>query len=113
MVAFILNRLPLSINLISMCLARLRLSCRLNALSRTVPSFQGRESVTIIYAQMDNRLPWNVFFYISVLCAYSMPFQLEGLNAFVEPETLDDTNQYYCEKCDKKCDAKKGLKFTK
>uniref|UniRef100_H2XR85 Ubiquitin carboxyl-terminal hydrolase 47 n=1 Tax=Ciona intestinalis TaxID=7719 RepID=H2XR85_CIOIN len=38
---------------------------------------------------------------------------IEGLNAFVEPETLDESNQYYCEKCDKKCDAKKGLKFTK
>lgn len=38
---------------------------------------------------------------------------IEGLNAFVEPETLADTNQYFCEKCSKKCDAKKGLKFTK
>uniref|UniRef100_H2YIV6 Ubiquitin carboxyl-terminal hydrolase 47 n=1 Tax=Ciona savignyi TaxID=51511 RepID=H2YIV6_CIOSA len=38
---------------------------------------------------------------------------MEGLNAFVEPETLDESNQYYCEKCAKKCDAKKGLKFIK
>nr|CAB3267563.1 ubiquitin carboxyl-terminal hydrolase 47-like [Phallusia mammillata] len=36
---------------------------------------------------------------------------MEGLNAFVEPETLDESNQYFCEKCAKKCDAKKGLKF--
>lgn len=37
----------------------------------------------------------------------------EGLKAFVQPETLDGNNQYYCEKCDKKCDAHKGLKFKK
>lgn len=37
----------------------------------------------------------------------------EALRAFVQPETLDGSNQYHCEKCDKKCDAHKGLKFTK
>lgn len=37
----------------------------------------------------------------------------EALRAFVEPETLDGTNQYFCEKCNKKCDAHKGLKFSK
>lgn len=37
----------------------------------------------------------------------------EALKAFVQPETLDDNNQYFCEKCDKKCDAHKGLKFKK
>lgn len=37
----------------------------------------------------------------------------EALRAFVQPETLDGTNQYFCEKCNKKCDAHKGLKFTK
>ncbi|XP_052243350.1 ubiquitin carboxyl-terminal hydrolase 47-like isoform X4 [Dreissena polymorpha] len=35
----------------------------------------------------------------------------ESLNAFVQPETLDGRDQYFCEKCNKKCDAHKGLKF--
>ncbi|XP_022105952.1 ubiquitin carboxyl-terminal hydrolase 47-like isoform X2 [Acanthaster planci] len=35
----------------------------------------------------------------------------EALQAFVMPETLKDTNQYFCEHCNKKCDAHKGLKF--
>ncbi|XP_011315103.1 ubiquitin carboxyl-terminal hydrolase 47 [Fopius arisanus] len=37
----------------------------------------------------------------------------EALRAFVQPETLDGTNQYFCETCNKKCDAHKGLKFSK
>lgn len=37
----------------------------------------------------------------------------EALKAFVQPETLDGNNQYFCEKCNKKCDAHKGLKFKK
>lgn len=37
----------------------------------------------------------------------------EALRAFVQPETLDGNNQYHCEKCEKKCNAHKGLKFTK
>lgn len=37
----------------------------------------------------------------------------EALRAFVQPETLDGNNQYFCEKCNKKCDAHKGLKFIK
>ncbi|XP_063698323.1 ubiquitin carboxyl-terminal hydrolase 47-like [Culicoides brevitarsis] len=37
----------------------------------------------------------------------------EALRAFVQPETLDGNNQYHCETCNKKCDAHKGLKFTK
>lgn len=37
----------------------------------------------------------------------------EALRAFVEPETLNGNNQYFCEKCNRKCDAHKGLKFTK
>lgn len=37
----------------------------------------------------------------------------EALRAFVQPETLDGINQYHCEKCNKKCDAHKGLKFKK
>ncbi|KAL3275293.1 hypothetical protein HHI36_020060 [Cryptolaemus montrouzieri] len=37
----------------------------------------------------------------------------EALRAFVQPEILDGNNQYHCEKCNKKCNAHKGLKFTK
>ncbi|KAK0085214.1 hypothetical protein PV325_005589 [Microctonus aethiopoides] len=37
----------------------------------------------------------------------------EAMRAFVQPETLDGVNQYFCETCNKKCDAHKGLKFTK
>ncbi|XP_059471100.1 ubiquitin carboxyl-terminal hydrolase 47-like isoform X2 [Neocloeon triangulifer] len=37
----------------------------------------------------------------------------DALNGFIEPETLDGNNQYACENCNKKCDAKKGLKFVK
>ncbi|ESP03988.1 hypothetical protein LOTGIDRAFT_156592, partial [Lottia gigantea] len=35
----------------------------------------------------------------------------EAMNAFVQPETLEGSNQYFCEKCNKKCNAHKGLKF--
>lgn len=35
----------------------------------------------------------------------------EALRAFVQPEVLDESNQYSCERCNKKCDAHKGLKF--
>uniref|UniRef100_A0A8C8FUH3 Ubiquitin carboxyl-terminal hydrolase 47 n=1 Tax=Oncorhynchus tshawytscha TaxID=74940 RepID=A0A8C8FUH3_ONCTS len=35
----------------------------------------------------------------------------EALQAFVQPETLDGANQYFCERCKKKCDARKGLRF--
>uniref|UniRef100_A0A4W3H424 Ubiquitin carboxyl-terminal hydrolase 47 n=1 Tax=Callorhinchus milii TaxID=7868 RepID=A0A4W3H424_CALMI len=35
----------------------------------------------------------------------------EALQAFIQPETLDGPNQYLCERCKKKCDARKGLKF--
>ncbi|XP_075229694.1 ubiquitin carboxyl-terminal hydrolase 47-like [Lycorma delicatula] len=37
----------------------------------------------------------------------------EALRAFVQPETLEENNQYHCDQCAKKCDAHKGLKFTK
>uniref|UniRef100_UPI003AAC7821 ubiquitin carboxyl-terminal hydrolase 47 isoform X6 n=1 Tax=Centroberyx gerrardi TaxID=166262 RepID=UPI003AAC7821 len=37
--------------------------------------------------------------------------QEEALQAFVQPETLDGPNQYFCERCKKKCDARKGLRF--
>uniref|UniRef100_H3AQ70 Ubiquitin carboxyl-terminal hydrolase 47 n=1 Tax=Latimeria chalumnae TaxID=7897 RepID=H3AQ70_LATCH len=35
----------------------------------------------------------------------------EALQAFVQPEILDGPNQYFCERCKKKCDARKGLRF--
>ncbi|KAE8606169.1 hypothetical protein XENTR_v10010623 [Xenopus tropicalis] len=35
----------------------------------------------------------------------------EALQAFIQPETLDGPNQYFCERCKRKCDARKGLKF--
>lgn len=37
----------------------------------------------------------------------------DALRAFVQPEILEDNNQYHCETCNKKCNAHKGLKFTK
>ncbi|XP_055533774.1 ubiquitin carboxyl-terminal hydrolase 47 isoform X2 [Wyeomyia smithii] len=37
----------------------------------------------------------------------------DAMRAFVQPEILDGNNQYHCETCNKKCDAHKGLKFTK
>lgn len=36
----------------------------------------------------------------------------EAMRAFIQPETLDGNNQYFCETCNKKCDAHKGLKFS-
>ncbi|XP_059615711.1 ubiquitin carboxyl-terminal hydrolase 47 isoform X2 [Phlebotomus argentipes] len=36
----------------------------------------------------------------------------EALRAFVQPETLEEGNQYSCETCNKKCNAHKGLKFS-
>ncbi|XP_029642939.1 ubiquitin carboxyl-terminal hydrolase 47 isoform X1 [Octopus sinensis] len=36
----------------------------------------------------------------------------DALAAFVQPETLAGSNQYFCEKCGRKCDAHKGLKFV-
>lgn len=37
----------------------------------------------------------------------------EALKGFTQPETLDGNNQYFCERCNKKCNAHKGLKFSK
>ncbi|XP_040845044.1 ubiquitin carboxyl-terminal hydrolase 47 isoform X8 [Ochotona curzoniae] len=37
--------------------------------------------------------------------------QEEALHAFIQPEILDGPNQYFCERCKKKCDARKGLRF--
>jgi len=38
--------------------------------------------------------------------------QAEAMHAFIQPEILDGNNQYFCETCNKKCDAHKGLKFS-
>lgn len=38
---------------------------------------------------------------------FFFPSQEEALQAFIQPETLDGPNQYFCERCQKKCDARK------
>lgn len=38
---------------------------------------------------------------------YRLLPQEEALQAFIQPETLDGPNQYFCERCKKKCDARK------
>lgn len=38
--------------------------------------------------------------------------QEEALQAFIQPETLDGPNQYFCERCKKKCDARKVIQIT-
>lgn len=47
----------------------------------------------------------------SILSNYkTIPFfsnQEEALHAFIQPEILDGPNQYFCERCKKKCDARK------
>ena len=35
----------------------------------------------------------------------------KALEAFIKPETLTDDNKYFCEKCQEKQDANKGLRF--
>jgi len=37
----------------------------------------------------------------------------EALQKFAQVEILSGDNQYFCERCNKKVDAMKGLKFTK
>lgn len=41
-----------------------------------------------------------------IIIIFLMP-QEEALQAFIQPETLDGPNQYFCERCKKKCDARK------
>jgi ubiquitin carboxyl-terminal hydrolase 47 len=36
----------------------------------------------------------------------------ESLRNFVDPEKLTGSEQYFCEKCQKKVDAEKGLAYT-
>ena len=36
----------------------------------------------------------------------------EALEKFTTPELLNGENQYFCEKCNKKVDATKGLKYN-
>lgn len=50
---------------------------------------------------------WDCIFsdlWVLSLCVVS---QEEALQAFIQPETLDGPNQYFCERCKKKCDARK------
>lgn len=48
---------------------------------------------------------WSEFLLIQ--CLSDSLKQEEALQAFVQPETLDGANQYFCERCKKKCDARK------
>ena len=48
-----------------------------------------------------------------MVCHLHLPSQEEALQAFVQPETLDGANQYFCERCKKKCDARKVSILTK
>lgn len=36
-----------------------------------------------------------------------------ALENYIKPELLDGSNQYFCDKCNKKVDADRGIKFTK
>jgi ubiquitin carboxyl-terminal hydrolase 47 len=36
----------------------------------------------------------------------------EAMDAFVQPEILDDNNKYFCSNCQRACKAHKGLKFV-
>ena len=36
-----------------------------------------------------------------------------ALENYIKPELLNGDNQYFCEQCQKKVDAEKGLKLTK
>lgn len=38
---------------------------------------------------------------------------MEALKGFIQPETLEGDNQYYCDHCNKKCDAHKYFKLSK
>jgi len=53
----------------------------------------------------------SVFFWFCTISVYFLS-QEEALDGFVQAETLDGNNQYFCETCNKKCDAQKGLKFS-
>eukprot|EP00069_Balaena_mysticetus_P002251 bmy_04022T0 len=49
--------------------------------------------------------------FASVVCTFQLTACEEALHAFIQPEILDGPNQYFCERCKKKCDARKGLRF--
>ncbi|KAK2100728.1 Ubiquitin carboxyl-terminal hydrolase 47 [Saguinus oedipus] len=49
--------------------------------------------------------------FASVVCTFHLTACEEALHAFIQPEILDGPNQYFCERCKKKCDARKGLRF--
>lgn len=58
---------------------------------------------------LDVQLPIKNEFGIGVVNS-SVEMALENN---LKPETLDGDNQYECSQCQKKCDAKKGMKFGK
>lgn len=37
----------------------------------------------------------------------------KALQIYLKPETLEGSNQYFCDKCNKKVDAKRGTRFFK
>lgn len=49
-------------------------------------------------------------FNLNLVNVILMLLQEEALQAFIQPETLDGPNQYFCERCKKKCDARKVSK---
>lgn len=56
------------------------------------------------YLMSARALAWKVNTDVSeTICE----LQEEALQAFIQPETLDGPNQYFCERCQKKCDARK------
>ena len=36
-----------------------------------------------------------------------------AIENYIKPELLSDGNQYFCEHCNKKCDAEKGINLTR
>lgn len=63
--------------------------------------------------QDHSNVLWKSQLMLMVLLHYNIdlkqiiPPQEEALQAFIQPETLDGPNQYFCERCKKKCDARK------
>jgi ubiquitin carboxyl-terminal hydrolase 47 len=68
----------------------------------------GRESLNEM-SFMDLSLPIKNEFGTGVLNS-SLEMALEN---YIKPERLDGGNQYFCEICNKKVNAEKGLKLTK
>lgn len=50
---------------------------------------------------------YHLYFNLNNPKVVNLLLQEEALQAFIQPETLDGPNQYFCERCRKKCDARK------